>query len=133
MRSEFGAQSERLTKRARLRRAATQLRSVAIDREDRNETTDQEMLGRPMPGDEFRGDTNLRTLQALLSMIDARGFERSPHQVAFHSAFLRSTARVVYKDDWSTQRPAIMAKNGWDKCSSEVLISTPRRFGKTFS
>ncbi len=26
-----------------------------------------------------------------------------------------------------------MSKNGWSKCSSEVLISTPRRFGKTFS
>jgi hypothetical protein len=51
----------------------------------------------------------------------------------FHSAFERSTARVLYRDDWGTQRPAIMKKNGWAACSSEVLISTPRRFGKTFS
>lgn len=56
--------------------------------------------------------------------------------------------------DWGTQRPAIMKKNGWDTTPSEVLIryatlntasnlarltkrgcvhSTPRRFGKTFS
>ena len=27
----------------------------------------------------------------------------------------------------------IMEKYGWDRCNSEVLISTPRRFGKTFS
>ena len=54
-------------------------------------------------------------------------------QMKFHSAFERSTARVIYRDDWGTQRPAIMKKNGWAACSSEVLISTPRRFGKTFS
>ena len=27
----------------------------------------------------------------------------------------------------------IMEKYGWERCNSEVLISTPRRFGKTFS
>ena len=47
---------------------------------------------------------------------------RSPHQLKFHSAFERATARVLYRDDWGTQRPAIMAKNGWKTCPSEVLI-----------
>ena len=79
------------------------------------------------------GDTNLRTLRTLLSIIDDRGFERSAHQVQFHSAFERSTARVIYKRDWASSRSQIMAKNGWNTCSSEVLISTPRRFGKTFA
>lgn len=99
----------------------------------------------------------MRTLQSLLKMIDEKGFERcgatlsalyplckmltmlcfvltrSPHQLKFHSAFERATARVLYRDDWGTQRPAIMKKNDWGTCPSEVLISTPRRFGKTFS
>ena len=58
---------------------------------------------------------------------------RSPHQLKFHSAFERATARVIYREDWGTQRPNIMRKNNWDTCPSEVLISTPRRFGKTYS
>ncbi len=48
----------------------------------------------------------------------------------FHSAFERCVSRVVYKKDWATSRPAIMRHNMWAKCSSEVMISTPRRFGK---
>ena len=52
--------------------------------------------------------------------------------MAFHSSFERCVSRVIYKKDWATARPAIMRHNKWDKCSSEVLISTPRRFGKTF-
>ena len=93
----------------------------------------EKFLGIPIRGEKMAGDTNLRTLRALLSIIDDRGFERSAHQVQFHSAFERSTARVIYKRDWASSRSQIMAKNGWKTCSSEVLISTPRRFGKTFA
>ena len=38
----------------------------------------------------------------------------------------------MYKDDWGVQKPRIMQKHGWEACPGEVLISTPRRFGKTF-
>lgn len=40
----------------------------------------------------------------------------------FHSAFERAAARVIYRDDWGTQRPAIMKKNDWATTPSEVLI-----------
>ena len=130
---EFEKHSEELRARARARREAVQLKSVVNDREEREEVSQEDSLGRRQPQDEYQGDVNMRTLRQLLKMIDEKGFERSPHQMKFHSAFERSTARVLYKDDWGTQRPAIMKKNGWNKCSSEVLISTPRRFGKTFS
>lgn len=53
--------------------------------------------------------------------------------MSFHSAFERCTARIIYKKDWATNRPAIMRHNKWNTCSSEVLISTPRRFGKVHS
>ena len=127
---QFEKHSEQLRARARARREAVQLKSVVNDREEREQVSEEDMLGRRQPQDEYQGDVNLRTLRQLLKMIDERGYERSPHQMKFHSAFERSTARVIYKDDWGTQRPAIMKKNGWAKCSSEVLISTPRRFGK---
>ena len=46
---------------------------------------------------------------------------------------MKAAARVIYRGDWETDRPMIMDKFGWTKCNSEVLISPPRRFGKTFS
>ena len=101
-----------------------------VDKEDGVAVDIKDTLGVRLPNDRWQGCTNLRTLRALLSIIDDRGFERSAHQMAFHSAFERCVSRVVYKKDWSTSRPAIMRHNGWKKCSSEVMISTPRRFGR---
>ena len=92
-----------------------------------------EGLGVWQPGDEFQGDVNYRTLQKLLTRVDQRGFERSAQQLEFHVAFMKAAARVIYRGSWETERPAIMKKHGWEKSNSEVLISTPRRFGKTFS
>ena len=90
-------------------------------------------LGVWLPGDEFQGDVNMRTLQKLLTRIDQRGFERSAQQLEFHVAFMKAAARVIYRGSWETERPAIMKRYGWETSNSEVLISTPRRFGKTFS
>ncbi|MBN38446.1 MAG: hypothetical protein CMI29_08275 [Opitutae bacterium] len=42
---------------------------------------------------------------------------------------MKAAARVIYRGSWETERPAIMKKYGWEKSNSEVLISTPRRFG----
>ncbi len=86
-------------------------------------------LGVWLPGDEFQGDVNYRTLQKLLTRVDQRGFERSAQQLEFHVAFMKAAARVIYRGSWETERPAIMKKFGWEKSNSEVLISTPRRFG----
>ena len=38
-------------------------------------------LGVWLPGDEFQGDVNYRTLQKLLTRVDQRGFERSAQQL----------------------------------------------------
>ena len=72
--------------------------------------------------DKWQGDCNMRTLQKLLSRVDARGFERSAQQLEFHQAFMKAAARVIYRGDWETDRPMIMDKYGWNKCNSEVLI-----------
>lgn len=119
---EFEAHVTRLRGRARERRESVRMKSVVLDTDEKEETSLEASLGRRQPTDEFQGDVNIRTLRALLKMVDDRGFERSAHQLQFHSAFERSTARVIYRDDWGTQRPAIMKKNGWATCSSEVLI-----------
>lgn len=147
-------------------------------------------LGIWQASDERQGDVNFRTLLKLLTRVDQRGFERSSQQLEacpsgpftkqarphthtrahthtycgwraqFHTAFMKAAARVIYRNSWATDRPAIMKSHGWETSNSEVLIrcahlttsphplafvarrskeirvrvrSTPRRFGKTFS
>jgi len=130
---EFDTHSSRLKDAARARKESVRCRNVVEDSEDGEAITALDTLGKKQYTDTYDGDTNLRTLRTLLSMIDDRGWERSPHQVTFHEKFEQCVSRVLYKGEWATQRPAIMKKNGWDRCASEVMISTPRRFGKTFS
>lgn len=83
-------------------------------------------MGVRLPVDKWQGDCNMRTLQKLLSRVDARGFERSAQQLEFHQAFMKAAARVIYRGDWETDRPMIMDKFGWTKCNSEVLIRRVR-------
>ena len=118
----FATHAEHVRARARARQEAVKMRSVVHDDEVVEQASEEDGLGKRLPGDEFQGDCNMRTLRSLLKMIDGKGFERSDHQLAFHTAFEKATARVLYKSDWSTQKPLIMKKNGWDTCSSEVLI-----------
>lgn len=113
---EFGDHAARMREAARARRAAVQLRACVDDKEDGVAVDIKDTLGVRLPSDKYAGCTNLRTLRALLSMIDDRGFERSAHQarllrapaqhsahthpcaqIKFHSAFERCVSRVVYK------------------------------------
>ena len=81
LRNQFEEQAKRLEERAKARRKAVQLKSAVLDNEERETSSAEDMLGRRQPQDEYQGDVNIRTLRALLKMIDDRGFERSPHQV----------------------------------------------------
>lgn len=92
-----------------------------------------DQMGVSYATDMYEGDAVLRTLRGLLAMVDDRGYSRSSQQLQFHNAFIRATSRVIFKKDWSRDRPKIMQRQGWTECPSEVLVSTPRRFGKTFS
>ena len=143
--AEFAQHAERMRRAARERREAVQLRSVLEpDTLAMTSKQDDELLGKPMPDDDFPGDKRLRTLRLLLNKVDNNGFERcaavahspaarlarhatlfcrrSPHQLQFHSAFERSVARILFRDTWGTESAAIMRKYGYAKCSSEVLI-----------
>jgi len=128
----FDTQFDRVKAAARRRRNAVELKATVDDTAEAAVVDIRSTFGVQLPTDQYEGCRNLRTLRGLLAIVDDRGFERSPHQLSFHSAFERCVSRVIYKKDWSTSRPQIMKLNNWAKCSSEVLISTPRRFGKTF-
>ena len=138
---EFEAHASKLREAARARRDAVQLRAAVNDSSDGVAVNIKDTFGVMMPEDKWQGCCHLRTLRGLLSMVDDRGFERSPHQVlsashpdtrtvltqimrwqmAFHDAFERTVSRVIYKKDWGTSRPAIMRHNNWPKCT----LSTP--------
>ena len=72
-----------------------------------------------------------------LEALDRRGWQRSFHQRMFHDNFIRSCARIFWKREphgaFAKDHQKILEANGWDHLSQEVLVSTPRRFGKTIS
>lgn len=131
-----------------------QLCSLIHDAKDRKSKT---TYGQKQPGDVYRGDIALRDLKNILLAFDANGCalhpsplcrlrshpvlshtdERSENQQMFHESFLRSTARVLYSADWRTAQPAIMSRNGWDTCPSEIMVralrSTQSRLRLTLS
>lgn len=83
------------------------------------------------------GFDRMNMCRKALEAIDRRGWERSYHQRLFHDHFLRACARIF----WKTQKAGefdrchekILEMNGWDSLRQEILVSTPRRFGKTIS
>ena len=109
--SEFNQHAERLRKRSRARRQAMTLKSTVLDREDREQASAEDLLGRRQPQDEFQGDVNMRTLQALLKMIDEKGFERSPHQVT------RSTLPCMITSFCNSNTPAL-----FHVCTAQVPL-----------
>lgn len=83
------------------------------------------------------GFDRLNLCRQALAALDRCGWERSFHQRLFHDKFLCACARIF----WKTLRPGefdrchekILECNGWDSLRQEILVSTPRRFGKTIS
>jgi hypothetical protein len=55
----------------------------------------------------------------------------------FHDDYLRGCSRVFFKleapGSFERAHKKILEINGWDCLQQEILISTPRRFGKTIS
>ena len=119
----FGEHCETLRRAARQRQESCAFKNVVDDPVQRAVVSERDTLGVRNNSDAFQGDCNLRTLQTLLTIIDRSGWERSPHQIRFHSAFIRCVSRVLYRQDWKIHKPTIMAKNGWEKAHSEVMIS----------
>jgi hypothetical protein len=141
LQNRFSQHHDSLVERRKLKRQKLQIRPFFVAeaeaaREtvgaDQGDCDNASVAAQKKPEAEFEGDEILAKLQSLLATIDERGYQRSRQQLMFHDAFIRATSRVIYRKDWSTSRPVIMSKNNWTKCSSEILISTPRRFGKTF-
>ena len=72
----FQSHADKMREAARAKRSAVALKHVVDDPEIRDEAIDDNTLGKRLPGERFAGDTALRTLNQLLTMVDTRGFER---------------------------------------------------------
>jgi hypothetical protein len=86
---------------------------------------------------ECNGFQRMQKCRQGLDAIDRRGWQRSFHQRMFHDNFIRACARIFWKREkhgtFAKDHQRILEVNGWDHLSQEVLVSTPRRFGKTIS
>jgi len=83
------------------------------------------------------GFSRMQCCRDALSFLDENGWRRSYHQRLFHDDFIRACARIFWKREaagkFSREQCEILRRNNWSHIQQEVLISTPRRFGKTIS
>ena len=83
------------------------------------------------------GFTRMQCCRDALAKLDENGWKRSYHQRLFHDDFLKACTRIFWKLEppgtFARQHFEILQRNNWTHISQEVLVSTPRRFGKTIS
>lgn len=83
------------------------------------------------------GFSRMQCCRDALSFLDENGWRRSYHQRLFHDDFIRACTRIFWKREppgkFAREQCEILRRNNWSHLQQEVLISTPRRFGKTIS
>lgn len=83
------------------------------------------------------GFSRMQACRDALGLLDDNGWRRSYHQRLFHDDFIRACTRIFWKREapgkFAREQCEILRRNNWSHIQQEVLISTPRRFGKTIS
>lgn len=83
---------------------------------------------------ESDGDTNLKCLRDMLKTIDENGYNRSDAQRLFINHFTAACLNQLYKGtDLYKNLEKIMREFSLDEVRSDVIVTTPRRWGKTWS
>ena len=118
---------------ARVREAALEKRTQGVPRS----LVEMHTLQLRESSSTRNGFARMRRCRQALEALDSAGWQRSFHQRLFHDHFLRACARVFWKvepgGEFARDHQRILEANGWDHLHQEVLVSTPRRFGKTIS
>jgi hypothetical protein len=70
-------------------------------------------------------------LVAVHNTLDAMPFTRHKHQRLFHEEFLKSITPFVFGASYEMEYPSILRNNSWVSLQPNVMIITPRRWGKT--
>lgn len=76
------------------------------------------------------GDKRLSGIRYTLNNL---GISRSEDQVRFHQAFTHACLQQIYNESWAEHSVRVMEQENIQKLNTEVLIMTPRRWGKTWS
>ena len=78
------------------------------------------------------GRQRLDDLINALNKLDTLGYKRSNQQRMFHKAFIGAFLKKIYGKDLYKDLPELLRQYDLDELRTEVLVTTPRRFGKTF-
>ncbi len=79
------------------------------------------------------GDERLAAMRHALRRLDGLGYMRSNHQRDFHELFMAACLPQFYGEDLDRCLIRVLEENGLDAIHSEVMVVTPRRWGKTMS
>lgn len=82
---------------------------------------------------ESAGEKRLKLLIHYLEILDNKGYKRSQHQLGFHKAFIGACLKKILKDDYNSDLEKIIQKYDIENTTNDIIITTPRRFGKTIS
>lgn len=98
------------------------------------ETWEHSLLqGNPLVKTEGHGDRLIKRINEALRYLDENGFERSSQQRLFHRAFMQASYGQIYGADLHKNLVRLLEQDNISELRTEVAITTPRRFGKTFS
>ena len=139
--------AEDAERRERKRRKLSELPAFSsmLHISDMEDEEEQESLSRADTDDgeqdamnqKMDGFERMRQCRLALDALDSAGWKRSYHQRLFHEAYIAACARPFWKLDppgsFARAHQKILDVNNWDNLAQEILISTPRRFGKTIS
>ncbi len=113
-------------------RVVAELARLAKDEKDKLSLDMRDVLSADLCRETRRGLGDQR-LDAIRKTLNNLGYTRSQFQRCFHDAFIRACLPIIFGDEWSTCCERVMKELGIDRIRPEVLIQTPRRFGKTVS
>lgn len=115
-----------------LRRDAATAREAQAQRDKAGFKRKYDSLLATTARDGVPGDKYLRDLELCLTQFE--GFTRSPSQIDFHKAFIDANLPHIYGvSDFERYRERILRERGIASMQYEILICTPRRWGKTTS
>jgi hypothetical protein len=79
------------------------------------------------------GDIRLKSLVNALNRLDTLGFKRSKGQMMFHKAYIGACLKKIYGQDLYKNLARLLREYDLDELRSDVILTTPRRHGKTIS
>lgn len=116
---------QRLTER--LEKKFEMVMARAADVYDKNDYAAMDDLGAlAKTGDEVIDD-----LEKCFAFMDANGFRRSKQQRAICDIFIRGCLRHIYKEELRTDLIRIFRQFGIRRINNMVMVTMPRRCGKT--